>query len=186
MAKRRRYEKKDKLSKIEQRLLELEEARKKKNKILAAVVVVVIVIIVAYTLIKPSGELNPEATQIESNANKILVSMSDIDDGQIHYYKASGIETEFYVHKNPQGRIKTRISVCEPCAGTRFTLLDGGNILDCNVCHTRWDSETYAGIYPQPGENRVGGCEDYPPPYLPHRIEGNYVVILKSDLEGEL
>ncbi|UCF12563.1 MAG: DUF2318 domain-containing protein [Thermoplasmatales archaeon] len=122
--------------------------------------------------------------------NEIKIPLSKVDDGEIHYYTSEG--TTFYVHQSPQGNIHTRISLCEPCVGKTFTLLEDGSIVDCDECHTRWDSETYEGIYSTPGEVRAGvtitteeiGCENYPPLYLQSTVINDYVVIEKKDLVG--
>ena len=109
----------------------------------------------------------------KEDEDEIIIPISDVDDGEIHYYEEEG--TKFYVHKNPKGNFKTRISLCEPCDGDTFTLKDKGNTIDCDVCHTQWDSETYEG--------KSGGCQDYPPEHLDHEIRGEDIVIKKSDLK---
>lgn len=122
------------------------------------------------------------------NGDEIKIPLSEVDDGEIYYYTVEDVT--FYVHKNSQGNIHTRISFCEPCVGKKFTVLEGGTIIDCDECHTRWDSETYEGIYPEPGEVRAGvnitteeiGCENYPPAYLPSTVKEGYVIIQKTDL----
>ncbi len=154
-----------------------------------AFVIIIIGLVVYFNLIS-----NPQkgfyVNGLSETDDEIKIPLSALQDNEIHYYIEEG--KKFYVHKNSQGNIHTRISFCKPCLGTTFTLIEGGNILDCDECHTRWDSETYEGIYPVPGEIRGGititaeeiGCEDYPPPYLPSILIDDYVIIKKSDLNA--
>jgi hypothetical protein len=183
MAKRKKPDKGGEITRAEIRKIRAEMARQKRQTtfLLVGSIVIIIAIgaVVAVNLLRNPQRDIKIGGYIETN-DEIKIPVSDIDDGEIHYYRVDDVE--FYVHKNPLGNIRTRISLCEPCAGKTFTLLQGGTIVDCDVCHTRWDSDSYKGIYPQPGENRVGGCEDYPPPPLPSTVENGYVVIQKSDL----
>lgn len=160
------------------------EKQKKQTKILLVGVVIVGIVIssvVASNLF--TGSQRKEFKPVVIEEGKIKIHVSEVDDGQIHYYTATNPnKTKFYIHKNPYSNIHARLSICDPCAGNTFTLINDGYITDCDVCHTRWDSDSYNGIYPQPDENRVGGCEDYPPGYLPYTMEGEYIVIQESDL----
>jgi len=183
MAKIRRGKKEDEISRAELRKLRAEMARQKRQT--KFLLIGSVIIIVAIGAVISVNLLGSPQKYIETNGyietdGEIKVALSAVDDGEIHYYTADG--TTFYVHKNPQGNIRTRISLCEPCVGKTFTLFQGGLIVDCDVCHTRWDSDIYKGLYPEPGENRVGGCEDFPPPHLPSTVTDDYLVIQKSDL----
>ena len=184
MVKTRREKKEDETSRAELCKLRAEMARQKRQTkfllIGSSIIIIAIGVMITVNLLGSSPQKNIETTDFIETDNEIKVALSAVDGGEIHYYTADG--TTFYVHKNPQGNIRTRISLCEPCVGKTFTLIQDGLIVDCDVCHTRWDSDIYKGIYPEPGENRVGGCEDFPPPYLPSTVTDGYVVIQKSDL----
>ena len=183
MAKKRIGKKEDEISRAELRKLRADMAKQRKQTrfmLMGSVIVIVVIGAVVSVNLLSTPQKNIETNGFIETANEIKVALSAVDDGEIHYYTADG--TTFYVHKNPQGNIRTRISLCEPCVGKTFTLFQGGLIVDCDVCHTRWDSDIYKGLYPEPGENRVGGCEDFPPPYLLSTVIDDYVVIQKSDL----
>jgi uncharacterized membrane protein len=161
-------------------LAELERQKRQTRMLLAGVLAIAVAIasIVGYNMF--IGSQRAEFLRVGIEEGKIKIRIDAVDDGRIHYFVAN--DTKFYIHKNYWGNIHARISLCEPCAGDTFTVLDNGKVIDCDVCHTRWDAETYEGIYPAPGEQRVGGCEDYPPAYLPYTIEDSYIVILEENL----
>ena len=74
----------------------------------------------------------------------------------------------------PAGKLVTAVSVCEPCNSTRFHI--EGNQMVCNSCFTRWDLETLKGI--------SGGCLNYPPDTLRHKIQGRKLTIKELDLKN--
>jgi hypothetical protein len=187
MARKRNVPQKKKKVSAEARLLMKEmEKQKKQTKILLVSITVVMLLIgiaVGYNILMGS-EKEEMIPTVVAEEGKIKILQDRVDNGQINYFTASNpSKTKFYVHENHLGNTHVRISLCDPCAGTTFTLLDGGRIIDCDVCHTQWDSETYNGIYPTAGENRFGGCEDFPPGYIPYTMEGDYIVVLEEDFE---
>ncbi|MCG2825169.1 MAG: DUF2318 domain-containing protein [Thermoplasmatales archaeon] len=159
----------------ELRRIKLEE-RQKMMKITGVVVAVLIVVIglSAYYIVSMKDGLGTgtPAETINPEEGKIRIIVSDINDGQIHYYSSK--DTIFYVHRNPIGNIHTRIRYCGICSGTDFVLENEGNIIVCTTCNVKWDSETYS---------ETGGCVACPPPpYLQHIIENGYIIIQESDL----
>ncbi len=178
---KRRIQNKNEIARTELRIIKEEITRQKKQTKLLLIGTVIVVIAIGIVV---SGNL---LSRVETE-DEIKISLSEVDDGEIHYYTVDGIT--FYIHKNPQGNIHTRLSFCEPCVGKTFTLIEDGTVIDCDACHTRWNSETYEGIYPEPGEVRSGvnitteeiGCENYPPQYLSNTIKDGYIIIQKADL----
>lgn len=169
------------MSEKRKKYAESEIKRNKKNMQIVGILIVLIVgVIGAVIALEPdfSSKDSTKESQFQETNNdsdsEIKIPISEVDDGEIHYYENE--ETKFYVHKNPNGSFKTRISLCEPCDGKTFTLKEDGKIIDCDVCHTQWDSETYEGL--------SGGCQDYPPDYIEHKIENDVIIIQKSDLNN--
>ena len=159
-------------------IVEMEKQKKHTAILLTSVIIVVVlaVIIAIYALGSTddsSQNTVNENTNNQETEDEIKIPISSVDDGELHYFTENDIK--FYVHKNPNGSFKTRISLCEPCDGKTFTLKEDGTIIDCDVCHTQWDSETYEGL--------SGGCQDYPPSFLRHEIIGDNITVKKSDLK---
>ncbi|MHB9149259.1 MAG: Fe-S-containing protein [Thermoleophilia bacterium] len=75
---------------------------------------------------------------------------------------------------SPNGRLVVATSLCEPCRSTKFHIEQDS--LTCDVCFTRWDLDTLAGI--------AGGCVDYPPEEVQAEVSGDVVFIPAADLEG--
>lgn len=75
---------------------------------------------------------------------------------------------------SPTGRLVVATSLCEPCRSTKFHIEQ--NSLTCDVCFTRWDLDTLAGI--------AGGCVDYPPEEVRAEVSGDVVSIPVADLES--
>lgn len=75
---------------------------------------------------------------------------------------------------SPNGRLVVATSLCEPCRSTKFHIEE--NSLTCDVCFTRWDLDTLAGI--------AGGCVDYPPEEVQAEVSGDEVFVPAADLES--
>lgn len=73
----------------------------------------------------------------------------------------------------PSGKLITAVSVCEPCRSETFHTEPDGT-LTCNVCYTKWDLETFEGL--------SGGCPNYPPAELEHKVKDGEILIRESDL----
>ena len=77
------------------------------------------------------------------------------------------------VISTPSGKTVTGVRVCEPCGSFSFHIVQG-KLLQCDVCGTQWDVETFAGV--------SGGCTAYPPPKLSASV-GDTVEIDLSPLQ---
>jgi len=71
-----------------------------------------------------------------------------------------------------KGILITAVSMCEPCRSTKFHI-EGTNMV-CNTCGTRWELESLKGI--------SGGCLQYPPDVIAHKIDGAKVKIKERDI----
>jgi hypothetical protein len=77
------------------------------------------------------------------------------------------------VISTPSGKTVTGLRVCEPCGSFNFHIVQG-KYLQCDVCGTQWDIETFTGA--------SGGCTSYPPPTLSASV-GDTVDIDLSPLQ---
>lgn len=75
-------------------------------------------------------------------------------------------------YKTPSGKLMGAVSLCEPCSGESFTIVE--NTLYCNACGTTWDLETLKGI--------SGGCPDHPPAQLQVEIKDGKLVFDENEI----
>jgi uncharacterized membrane protein len=138
------------------------------------VFIVVIIIILGIFLAGMEDTTEPDWTIVKSVNGEIRINSSDIDDGKLHYYKTESSDLGFFILKNSNGQVMTRISICEPCEGESFKLANSGKELVCNACGTKWSTKDFDGI--------SGGCVDDPPPPLYHYEDSGHIVISEGDI----
>lgn len=106
----------------------------------------------------------------------ITIPLSEISGTAKWYeYDSDGVQIKFFVVKASDGTIKTAFDACDVCYGNKKGYSQSGEFMVCNNCGNRYKISGLGN------ENKVGGgCW---PGYLPSKIEGNNLVIKKSDLE---
>ena len=107
----------------------------------------------------------------------IKIPISEISSNMKKYsYDANGISITYFVVKADDGSIKTAFDACDVCYKARKGYRQEGKNMVCINC---------GKIFPISGlgtENKnPGGCW---PGYLPNKIEGDYLIINKPDLEA--
>jgi uncharacterized membrane protein len=120
-----------------------------------------------------------------TTGNAVSSAGSFIDEGDAIKIPLSSISkkavwhdyggTRFFVVESKEGDIKTAFDACDVCYKSRKGYSQKGDDMVCNNC---------GNYYPISGigtANLRGGCW---PGYLPHKVEGDYVVISKTDLEA--
>jgi hypothetical protein len=157
------------------------------SSLFAAIAIGVLVIAGAAMLLRANGLLggNPPAaggggnrtirmTDIElaSAGGELSVPVAAIrDKGLVRFvYKGQKDEIPLLAYVAPSGKLVAAVSMCEPCASTRFTIQ--GNRIVCNACGSVWDLETLKGI--------SGGCLKYPPDRLESIERDGKLVIAES------
>jgi len=85
-------------------------------------------------------------------------------------------DTRFFLVKAGDGTVRTALDACDVCYQQKKGYRQEGNYMICNNCGNR---------YPISGlgtENKTpGGCW---PSYLPNTIEGDNVIVKRSDLKN--
>jgi uncharacterized membrane protein len=133
----------------------------------------IIGIIVIASLFLLLGNGLPTTTgSIVGESNSIKISLSEVSTTAKFYdYKC----IEYFVVKAIDGSVKTAFNACDVCYKSKKGYRQEGNDMVCNNC---------GNFYPISvlGTKNLkgGGCW---PGYLPSSIEGDYLVIQKSDLE---
>lgn len=117
----------------------------------------------------------PEHAQVKASAGRIVLPISGVDDGKVHFYtyKHSGKRINFFVRTDGSGALSASFDTCFTCYKFRKGYRDEGTDLVCNECsmrfplaHEKWDTSR--------------GCS---PIHIKSIIEGNTLVIQASDLE---
>jgi hypothetical protein len=153
----------------------------KDNIILTSLVVIsIIAILYLWNPFNDSSTNGKAGIELGDPNDYVAILKSSINDGELHYYEYSDVK--YYVHKNPWGQVRTRISSCEACSSTTFRLEKNGKNIGCNACLTQWDSDFYDNRYISPVKNDGCGCEYNPPPHVPNIIIDDYVLIEKMDI----
>ena len=86
----------------------------------------------------------------------------------------TGIEIKYFIVKASDGTIKSAFDACDVCWSFHKGYSQVSTFMRCNNC-----GNTYpiSGL----GTQGTGGCW---PSYLPHEVDGDSVMVNKSDLEG--
>ena len=91
-------------------------------------------------------------------------------------YDAGGTTIRFFAVKGSDGSVKTAFDACDVCYYSKKGYRQQGGDMVCNNCGNKYPIDGL-GV-----ENRnPGGCW---PSYLPSRVVGENVEILKSDIEA--
>jgi len=131
--------------------------------------IIVIVLIVIFFMLKPG------ITGKTINENIIKIPLSEISN-QAKFYESEGIS--YFVVKASDGSIKTAFDACDVCYDSKKGYKQEGEFMICNNCGNR-----YLIIELGTKNKRGGGCW---PGYLPSKVEGENLIIKKSDIiKGE-
>jgi len=137
----------------------------------------VTVLIAIFIFSKGFGLFNqPIITGDVIGSGSEYIPLSEISENAKFYeYESNGAITRFFTVKANDGSIKTGFDACDVCYRNKKGYSQEGNYMVCNNCGNR---------YPIIGlgtENKnPGGCW---PGYLPSKIDGQNLVIKKSDIE---
>lgn len=119
------------------------------------------------------------AVPARTQAQTVSHPVSEITTVAKHYsytYMISATEKkdlEYIIVRASNGNIKTVFDACDVCYLAYKGYSQSGRDLRCNNCGNRFAIDTLGG------RNTAGTCH---PGYLPHRIEGDQVVIEVADL----
>ncbi len=114
--------------------------------------------------------------KVVAAGGQIAFDLAAVKTSRLVYadYKANGKTVPLLAYTSPSGKVVAAVSVCEPCASTRFHL--DGKLLVCNTCGTQWELETLKGV--------AGGCQKYPPQKLTGETKGDKVLVNEASVAG--
>lgn len=109
-------------------------------------------------------------------ADSVGIPVSDVTQTARHYeYDANGVKVRYFAVKGSDGEVRTAFDACEVCYRSNKGYTQVGNDMRCNNCGLSFNIDALGT------KNQGKGCW---PGYLPHKIVGDNVVIMKSYLEA--
>lgn len=110
------------------------------------------------------------------DTDSVAIRLSDIGGTVEHYtYDADGVAVRYFAVEGSDGVVRTAFDACEVCYGAGKGYSQDGTDVVCNNCGLRFRIDDLGT------ENQGRGCW---PAYLPHGVNGDEIVIKKSDLEA--
>lgn len=172
-----KYEKK-KLIRAERIKLELARRKKRTRKIAFGSMIVILVICLGiYITLFTGGENKIVKSSDTQSETEILIPLSGINGEAVFYsYNSNGVEMQFFVIKDSEGEVRIALDACDLCYGAKKGYRQKGEVMQCINCGNEY---LITGLGT---ENVQGGCW---PSYIPMRINGDNVVIEKSDLDAK-
>lgn len=156
----------------------------KENSGFKPVYIISVLLVIAVIAFFVMGSGGPEAAEdIGSNdventntdSDSFRIPISKINDGKAHFYKHNswtGKTIRFFVLKSSDGIFRAAFDACDVCFQEKKGYRQEGDYMICNNCGRRFPS-TRINI-------EQGGCNPAP---LDRQIEGDYLLIKKSDIE---
>lgn len=95
-------------------------------------------------------------SSVEPEKGLVQIPVSDVDDGEAHYYKyeEGGKEIRFFLLKSGDGEIRAAFDACDVCYKERKGYSQAGDFMVCNNCgmqfHSSRINEVKGGCNPSP------------------------------------
>ena len=176
MAKRRNKRRSEAEKKLREQELQKERNAATARKLMILVVIVAIVAVAwwAFGGGDDSG-YEPTSGLIINEQGEVEILATEITKDATYYnIDANGVQVRFFYLRADDGKVRVAMDACDVCYENKKGYRQDGNDMVCNNCGNR---------YPISGlgtENKnPGGCW---PGYLPSAVEGDNLVIEKSDI----
>lgn len=147
------------------------------------VLLIIVIAALSYSSIPtkstPATSEQPASRQLASDAqeNVVRIPISEVSTSAKWYvYDSDGLQVRYLLVKGTDGNIHLGTDACDVCYKNKKGYRQDGNVLTCNNC-----GQTFA-INNLGKENLSGGCW---PSYLSMKIENNYVIIQRTDLNAK-
>lgn len=135
---------------------------------------VCIAILVVFILFTKGSSISGYSVKTEED--KIKIPLSEISEtAKFYEYVYDGKTIRYFVVKSDDGSIKTGFDACDVCYKFGKGYRQEGKYLVCNNCGRKFP---ISGLGTE--NKNPGGCW---PGYLPSSVDGDNLVIKKSDLE---
>jgi len=177
----KKSEKKE-LRRAEKRKLELARRKKRARTIaLVALFMIAVVCLGAYYALFMSGENVEENKSVQSSLiqteTEVLVPLAGIgSNAEFYSYDSDGIKIQFFAVIGSDSEVHLALDACDVCYMEKKGYRQNGENMHCINCGNEYS------IIGLGTENDQGGCW---PSYLPKIIDGEYIIIEKTDLEAK-
>jgi uncharacterized membrane protein len=159
----------------EQKRAQFTEARKRSSLpiILVAAAVAAATVVGVFVLTRGGG--SPEFAQAQTVQDKIEIPVSQVNDGQAHFYsyESGGTKVNYFILASTDGTIRAAFNACDVCYPYKKGYRQSGNYMQCNNCGRMFRSDQINVL--------EGGCNPAP---LERKVVGGNLVIKTTDIEA--
>lgn len=136
-------------------------------------VAVVVAALVGFIIFGGGG--SSAFTPVSAEAGVVKLPVSEVNDGKAHFYTYSGKgrDVNFFVLRSSDGVIRAAFDACDVCYREKKGYRQVGDLMVCNNCGQQFPSVKINVLR--------GGCNPAP---LDRQVEGGYLVLKASDIEG--
>ncbi len=125
------------------------------------------------------GFTGDKGDQVEASGSNILITKSEVDDGDLHAFNYYSEDKEkniyFFVIKADDGTYRVAANGCEVCFGSKKGFVQQGDKIKCTNCGQSYSKNQIA--------KHKGGCNPRPIDADASVEDGNLVINV-SDVEG--
>jgi len=142
-----------------------------KTKIIVVIVLLITIFVSGCSTDSPTG--GSTTGNVVSEENYVEIPISELSEtAKFYSLNSNGKEVRYFVVKGSDGKIRTAFDACDVCGGAKGYRQEGNDMI-CNNCGRSFDIDSIGT------KNIGGGCW---PSYLTNKIEGDNVLISKSEL----
>lgn len=142
-----------------------------KTKIIVVIVLLITIFVSGCSTDSPTG--GSTTGNVVSEENYVEIPISELSEtAKFYSLNSNGKEVRYFVVKGSDGKIRTAFDACDVCGGAKGYRQEGNDMV-CNNCGRSFDIDSIGT------KNIGGGCW---PSYLTNKIEGDNVLISKSEL----
>jgi uncharacterized membrane protein len=176
--------KENKINKAEKRKMEQLRRRKRNMKYMSAIsfilIAVIAIVIVASMSSNPNVDIkSDEPTKVSEDISdtEISIPVADIEsDAQFYSYDADGVEVRYFAVIGSDGDVHVALDACDVCYHAKKGYRQVEEVMQCINCGLEFPTNSIGT------DNTAGGCW---PSYIPIKIDGDNVIIQKSDLAAK-
>lgn len=152
------------------------------GKSIGGVIVVAILLLTGIATLGQAGLLDvfkktpaeaAKAAGVIETADQVKIPLRALDSGKALFLQAEaeGRQLYYFALKSSDGAYRAALDACDVCFRMNRGYQQEGDLMVCNNCGQTFPSAKIGEI--------KGGCNPHP---LPRKVEGQYLVIQKSDI----
>jgi uncharacterized membrane protein len=131
---------------------------------------------VANSTVQGQSTVPTTSTAQASASDTVEIPLSEISGTVKKYtYDSDGVSITYIAVKGSDGEVRTAFDACEICYRAKKGYVQIGNSVKCNNCGLQFNIDDLGT------KNKGKGCW---PAYLPSEVQGNTIIIKRSDLQA--